>query len=159
MALEGAAADRGAHSRASSRRPDDRDARLDLLRGACLAGQALALAGLGLGHAIAQALGGTYGLPHGAMNALALPPALRFNAAVAPDEVRSFGAAIGATGDPAAKVEELAALGRFGRLRDLGIDEAELPAVAAAAAARGGNRANPQVARPNEIESILRSIY
>ncbi len=158
VALEGAAAIADALPRVVQT-PHDRDARLDLLRGACLAGQALALAGLGLGHAIAQALGGTYGLPHGAMNALALPPALRFNAAVAPDEVRSFGAAIGATGDPAAKVEELAALGRFGRLRDLGIDEAELPAVAAAAAARGGNRANPQVARPNEIESILRSIY
>jgi len=31
--------------------PADRDARTDLLRGACLAGQALGSAGLGLGHA------------------------------------------------------------------------------------------------------------
>ena len=60
-----------------------------------------------------------YGLPHGAMNALALPPALRFNAPVAPEAVARFGAAIGAPDDPAAKVEELARLGGFERLARL----------------------------------------
>ncbi len=59
--------------------PHDREARLELLRGAAHAGHALALAGLALAHAMAQALGGRYGLPHGAMNALCLPPALEFN--------------------------------------------------------------------------------
>src|SRR3954454_9405081 len=71
----------------------DREARTDLLRCACLAGQALAGAGLGLGHAMAQALGGTYGLAHGAMNALTLPPALRFNTSFVPAAVRKFGEA------------------------------------------------------------------
>ncbi|MGH3047715.1 MAG: iron-containing alcohol dehydrogenase family protein, partial [Gaiellaceae bacterium] len=51
--------------------------RTTLLKGAARAGEALGLAGLCLGHAMAQALGGRYGLPHGAMNALCLPPALR----------------------------------------------------------------------------------
>ena len=69
---------------------------------------------LALGHAMAQALGGRYGLPHGAMNALTLPPALRFNADVAPDALRRFGEALG-TDDPAARVEELARLGGFRR--------------------------------------------
>ena len=87
--------------------------RTDLLRGAAAAGEALALAGLGLAHAMAQALGGTYGLPHGAMNALSLPPALRFNAGIAPEAVRRFGAAIGAEDDAAGKVEELARPRRF----------------------------------------------
>ena len=64
-----------------------------------------------------------FGLPHGAMNALALPPALRFNAQLAPDAVARFGAAIGAPDDPAAKVEELARLGGFERLRDFGVPE------------------------------------
>ena len=139
--------------------PHDRDARTDLLRGACLAGEALAGAGLGLGHAIAQALGGTYGLPHGAMNALALPPTLRFNATAAPDAVRRFGEAIGAPDDPAAKVEELAMLAGFARLRDFGVPEDELPAVAGVAAARGGNLANPRTATADEIEALLRRIY
>ena len=45
--------------------PDDRAARSELLRGAAEAGEALALAGLALAHAIAQALGGRYGLRTG----------------------------------------------------------------------------------------------
>ena len=65
--------------------PDDLEARRQLLEGAMKAGAALASAGLGLAHAMAQALGGRYGLPHGAMNALTLPPALGFNEPVAAD--------------------------------------------------------------------------
>ena len=40
-------------------RPDDVELRTHLLEGAAHAGEALALAGLGLGHAMAQAVGGT----------------------------------------------------------------------------------------------------
>ena len=65
---------------------------VELLQGAAHGGHALGLAGLALAHAMAQALGGTYGLPHGAMNALCLPPALAFNRQIAPDEVARFGA-------------------------------------------------------------------
>jgi maleylacetate reductase len=139
--------------------PGDVSARTNLLRGADHAGRALAGAGLALAHAVAQALGGRYGLAHGAMNALALPPALRFNAALAPEAVARFGAAIGASGDPSAKVEELAALGRFGRLRDFGVPEGELRSVAEAAAGRAGNQANPRPATVDEIEQLLHQIY
>ena len=135
------------------------EARGDLLRGACNAGEALASAGLGLAHAMAQVVGGTYGLPHGAMNALVLPPALRFNARLAPEAVRRFGAAIGGELDPAARVEELASLGEFGRLRDYGVAEDDLAALAASAAQRGGNQLNPRPATPAEIEQLLRSVY
>jgi alcohol dehydrogenase class IV len=134
-------------------------ARTELLRGAADAGEALALAGLGVGHAMAQALGGTYGLPHGAMNALCLPCALRFAAAQDPGAVARFGVAIGSPDDPAGGVEELAALGGFGRLRDLGVPDDELPAVAAAAAQRAGNRHMPTPASSAEIEELLRSIW
>jgi alcohol dehydrogenase class IV len=92
------------------------------------------------------------------MNALCLPPALRFAREQAPDAVARFGAAIGG-GDAAAGVEELAGLGGFGRLGDLGVPEAELPAVAAAAAQRAGNRAMRRPATPAEIEQLLQSIY
>ncbi|HET7554297.1 MAG TPA: iron-containing alcohol dehydrogenase, partial [Gaiellaceae bacterium] len=57
----------------------DLDARTGLLEGAQHAGAALGSAGLALGHAMAQAVGGRYGIAHGAANALCLPPALRFN--------------------------------------------------------------------------------
>ncbi len=139
--------------------PHDREARDGLLHGAAAAGEALGLAGLALAHAMAQALGGTFGLAHGAMNALTLPPALRFNAAAVPEAVAQFGRAIGAEPDPAARVEELARLGGFERLRDVGVPEAELPAVAASAAGRNGNKMNPRPATPAEIEAMLRSIY
>jgi maleylacetate reductase len=139
--------------------PQDIEARGRLLHGAAAAGEALSLAGLALGHAMAQALGGTFGLPHGAMNALTLPPALRFNAAIVPVAVARFGSALGAEDDPAAKVEELARLGGFERLADLGVPEGDLPAVAAMAARRMGNRQNPRPATPDEIEAMLRSIH
>ena len=137
--------------------PHDRAARETLLRGAMHAGRALALAGLALAHAMAQALGGTYGLPHGAMNALCLPPALAFNAQFVPHEVERFGAAVG--GDAVERSRELARLGGFERLRDFAIPEEDLPALAAAAAVRGGNRANPRPATPEEITGLFRVIY
>jgi len=134
--------------------PDDRAARLLLLRGAAAGGEALALVGLGIAHAMAQALGGAYGLPHGAMNALCLPLALGFAVGQAPEAVGRFRAALGAR-----TVEELEALGGFGRLGELGVPGADLPAVAAAAAARPGNRNMPQPATPAEVEALLRSIF
>jgi alcohol dehydrogenase class IV len=140
-------------------RPDDLELRTHLLEGAAHAGEALALAGLGLGHAMAQAVGGAYGLPHGTMNAIVLPAALRFNAELVPEPVRRFGEAIGAPEDPAARVEELAALSGPTRLRDVGVPEADLPRLAEAAAARGGNRANPRPATVGEVEALYRSIW
>jgi alcohol dehydrogenase class IV len=135
----------------------DPSAREDLLRGAMHAGHALGLAGLGLAHAMAQALGGAYGLPHGAMNALCLAPALQFNARFVPEAVERFGTAIG--GDAAARSRELAQLGGFVRLRDFGIPEPDLPALAAATAQRGGNQANPHPASPEEILELFRAIW
>jgi maleylacetate reductase len=135
----------------------DRMARDELLRGAMHGGHALAAAGLGLGHAMAQAIGGTYGLPHGAMNALCLPQALEFNRPLAPADVERFGAAIG--GEPVQKTRELARLGGFERLRDFGVPEDDLPRLAEATAGRGGNLANPRPASAAEILVLLRSIY
>jgi maleylacetate reductase len=135
----------------------DREARDGLLQGAAHAGHALGLAGLGLAHAIAQALGGRYGITHGAMNALCLPPALEFNRSVVPSEIARFGEAI--SGDPVERSRELAVLGGFERLRDFDVPRADLPALAEAAAGRGGNRNNPRRATPAEIEKLLAGIW
>ena len=138
-------------------RPDELDAREELLRGACHAGAALGGSALALGHALAQALGGRYGAQHGALNALTLPPALRFNEPVAGEAIARFGAALG-TDDPAARVEELARLGGFERLRDLGIPEDAAEEVAEAVAARAGAKANPREVTPADAEALIRSI-
>ena len=139
--------------------PRDLGARTELLRGACHGGAALAGSMLALAHAMAQAIGGRYGLPHGTLNGICLPPVLRFNTAFAPDAVLRFGEAIGAPDDPAARVETLTALAGPTRLRELGVPEADLPGLAAAAAERGGNLANPKPASPGEIEQLLRQAY
>jgi alcohol dehydrogenase class IV len=107
---------------------------------------------------MAQALGGRYGLPHGALNAICLPAALRFNREVVPEAVRRFGDAMG-TEDPIARVLELARLAGFERLRDLGVPEDELDEVAEATALRPGARANPRPAGPGQIAELLRSIW
>jgi alcohol dehydrogenase class IV len=88
------------------------------------------------------------------MNALCLPPGLRFASLQAPDAVARFGAALGGR-----SAEELAGLGGFGRLRDFGVPERDLPTLAASAAARGGNLNMRQPATPHEIEGLLRSIW
>jgi maleylacetate reductase len=133
--------------------PRELEARTELLRGACHAGRALGGSMLALAHAMAQAVGGRYGLPHGTLNGICLPPALRFNEPLAPEAVGRFRTAVGRD------VTELAALGGPTRLRDLGIPEADLPELAAAAAGRPGNQANPRPATPQEIEELLRSVY
>jgi len=138
--------------------PDDLEARRKLLEGAMHAGAALASAGLGLAHAMAQALGGRFGIPHGALNAITLPPVLRFNAPVASVEIARFGEALG-TDDPVARVQELAQLGGYKRLRDLGVPESELTEVAEAAAGRPGARANPRPATPSQVLDLLQSVY
>jgi alcohol dehydrogenase class IV len=136
----------------------DLDARTRLLEGAMHSGMALAERGMFLAHAMAQALGGRYDLPHGAMNALCLPPALRFNAVAVPEAVALLAEAL-ETPDASAKIEELARLGGFERLRDFGVPRDELAAVAAAVADRPGARANPRPVSASEIEELLRSIW
>ena len=58
----------------------DRDARENMLLGACLAGQSFAKAPVAAVHALAYPLGGHYHIPHGLSNSLVLPQVLEFNA-------------------------------------------------------------------------------
>ena len=129
---------------------EDLDARTHLLEGASAAGEALAAHGLALGHAMAQAVGGRYGLPHGALNSICLPAAMRFNAEVAPLALEVV---------PVATVEELGRLAGFTRLRDLEVPHEDLAELAEAVAVRPGARANPRPASPAEIAELLRSVW
>jgi maleylacetate reductase len=146
LALEGAAAISDALPRVLAD-PHDRDAREALLRGAALGGEALARSGLALAHAMAQAIGGRYGLPHGALNAVCLPPALRFNERYVPPALLG--------GRAADRAEELARLGGFGGLRALGVPQEDFDELAAAAAERPGARANPRPVTPADIARLL----
>jgi maleylacetate reductase len=136
----------------------DVEARTRLLEGAMHAGAALAQRGLFLAHAMAQALGGRYGASHGALNALCLAPALRFNEPSVPEAIGALADALGTTDAPA-RVEELARLGGFERLCELGIPGDELGDAAAETAQRPAARSNPRPATPADIEALFRSIW
>ena len=102
---------------------------------------------------MAQAIGGRYGLPHGTLNGICLPPALEWNEQWVPDAVRRFREAVGRD------VAELTALGGIARLRELGVPQEDLLELAAAAADRPGNQANPRPATASEIEQLFRSVW
>jgi maleylacetate reductase len=139
-------------------RPDGIYGRSRLLEGAHRAALALAESGVCLAHAMAQGIGGRYGVPQGAANAVCLPAALRFNAAVVPEAVDRLSTALG-TSDASTRIAELAALGGFGRLRELGVPEEDLDDLATVIAARPGTRANPRPADAGDIVELLRSVW
>ena len=107
---------------------------------------------------MAQAVGGRYGIAHGAANAICLPPALRFNSDVAADEIARFGEAMGRD-EPVGRVEELARLSGFTLLRQLGVPRDDLGALAAAAAQRGGAKANPRPVSADDVLALYESVW
>ncbi|HEX4280451.1 MAG TPA: iron-containing alcohol dehydrogenase [Solirubrobacteraceae bacterium] len=135
----------------------DLEARGRLLEGAMHAGAALT-AGMGLGHAMAQALGGRYGLAHGTMNAVSLPPALAYNAEVVPDQIARLGGAMGRD-DAIERVRELGALAGPSRLRDYDVPREHLESLSEAIADRAPAKANPRPAPPEAIRELLEEIW
>ena len=102
---------------------------------------------------------GRYGLPHGALNALACRRRFASTSRVAPEAIERFGAALGA-GDPAGRVEELARLGGFERLRDLGVPGGRpCRRSREAVVERPGAKANPRPVTAADVERLLRSIW
>src|SRR2546426_8048903 len=60
-------------------RPEDLAHRYNLFEGSMLAGLVLARAGMGVHHGLCHVLGGRKNSPHGLLNAIMLPHAMRFN--------------------------------------------------------------------------------
>jgi maleylacetate reductase len=135
----------------------DPEARRELLEGAMHAGAALR-AGMGLGHAMAQALGGRYGLDHGTMNAVCLAPALQYNREVAATALARFGEAMD-HGDPIARVSELGALAGPTRLHEYGVPRNDLRSLSNAIAERAPAQVNPRPAPPEAILELLEEIW
>lgn len=135
----------------------DLEARRVLLEGAMHAGAALT-AGMGLGHAMAQALGGRYGLAHGTMNAVCLPPALRYNREVASEGIARLGEAMD-HGDAIERVQALAALAGPPRLREYGVPREDLASLSEAVADRAPAKANPRPAPPEAILALLEETW
>ncbi|WP_458792932.1 iron-containing alcohol dehydrogenase [Yoonia sp. MH D7] len=120
--------------------PENLSARSDMLLGSMLAGQAFANAPVAAVHALAYPIGGRFKVPHGLSNALVLPHVLRFNAQTAPEGYAQIASLLfpdlaGPPRDVALGFcDALATLAlRCGlpqRLRDVGIGQNDLPAMA-----------------------------
>jgi alcohol dehydrogenase len=132
-------------------RPDDLEARGAMLLGAHWAGVAIEASMLGATHACANPLTARYGTLHGVAIALLLPQVVRWNGGAADGHYAELLAAAGrATGaDPAAalanRLEELARAAGLPRgLRNAGVRQADLPALADEAAQQWTGRFNPR---------------
>lgn len=132
----------------------DRDA---LALGALLAGYAIDSAGYGLHHVASQTLVRFAGIGHGPANAIMLPHTLPALARRSPDAVGRLGGALG--GDPPAVASRLAALTGASRLRELGVEEAELERCADEAARRDELQGTPPAAERDELLSIYRAAW
>ncbi len=137
-------------------RPEDLGHRYHLFEGSMLAGLVLARAGMGVHHGLCHVLGGRYNAPHGVLNAIVLPHAMRFNLPVARSAYLQLAPVFGwkAVDSPNTAEAVCRAMTDFirqfrlpSRLRDLGIPKTDLPAVAVEAMQSQSVRRNPRPLR------------
>ena len=137
--------------------------RYRMFEGSMEAGLVLAKAGMGVHHGLCHVLGGRYNAPHGVLNGIILPHAMRFNLPIAGKAYRELAPLLHVpstrSGDAAlgenvcqATSEFIRGLGLPQRLRDLGIAKADLPSIAAEALESKSVRANP---RPVTVDGAL----
>lgn len=134
-------------------RPDDLDARGNLLYGACLAGSALASAGTGLHHKLCHLLGGMYNLPHAETHAAVLPQVTALNAPAVPRAKARLETAL-RTDDLAAGLFDLFTVAKVPTsLRELGLTEDQARQAADRLAAM--NPVNPVPVDEATVQTIL----
>jgi lactaldehyde reductase len=143
----------------------------EMALGQYVAGMGFSNVGLGLVHGMAHPLGAFYGTPHGVANAVLLPHVMRYNADYCGEKYRDIAKAMGVdnasemTSDQAktAAIEAVlrlnADVGIPTTLREIGVQQQDIPALAEAALADVCTGGNPRRATVEEIESLYRSIY
>jgi alcohol dehydrogenase len=147
--------------------PADLQARASMLLGAHLAGMAIEQSMLGAAHACANPVTARYAVTHGLALAMLLPHVVRWNAAVA---TGMYAALLGsprrrardedAAETLARRLEDLAAAaGLAVRLRDAGVEEGELPQLAAQAAEQWTGTFNPRPFDAAGALEIYRAAY
>ena len=136
--------------------PADLDARTAMLEAAVLGGRCLQNARMGVHHGLSQLLGGRTGLPHGLMNAVVLPHAMRFNASAVGPAARRIGAALSDPDDPAGALDRLRArVGLPATLAECGVTMDDVEVVARLSPGNGNVAANARPVSVDDARTIL----
>jgi alcohol dehydrogenase class IV len=150
---------------------EDVEARTEMLLGSHLAGLSLASVAMGLHHGLCHVLGGSAGVPHGIANSIILPHAMRFNAPATAFHLLAAAEALGVPVnelDPVRAVEAAAQkvfdlVGQMElpqRLRDVGVEGADLPRIAEMGFRNHAVQNNPRpVTAPSQLEELLREAW
>ncbi len=145
--------------------------RYRLFEGSMKAGLVLARADMAIHHGLVHTLGGRFDLPHGLLNAVVLPHAMRFNRSVGGTVYRDLASSLDLplkdleTVDiPEVVIEAveefIEGLGLPRRLRDLGVPREELPAVAEDALLSRAVQNNPRpVQGKGDVLGILEAAW
>ncbi len=142
--------------------PGDPFARLDSQMASYLACTNSSRAGSGASHGIGYILGGRYSLHHGHSSCVMLPHVLHWNEEKTGERQKQLSIALGRPDLSAGNAvsELINDLGLPSRLRDVGIKEAQLPAIAEEAAQHPVVLSNPRpITGPADILSILRAAW
>ncbi len=140
--------------------PGDLAARTRMLEGSALGGRCLQNAGMGVGHGLAQLLGGRTGIAHGVANAIVLTHAVQFNLEAAPDALWRVGDALGDADDPAGAIDRLRErLGLPGSLSGVGVTIDDLDAVVRMSSSSPSIRTNPRPVTEEDARAILEAAF
>ena len=156
--------------RAATYTPDDMFARGQLLVGSCMAGMAFASSLLGVVHAMAHAIGGSFPVHHGLLNAILLPYGMRYNSVAVPNRYSRIARAMGVNAggrseehvieDGIQAVMALSAGCKLAtRLRDVGLAAEDLPALAETALTDAAIFTNPREATAEDLLELLRMAW
>lgn len=147
----------------------DVDAREEMMRGCVIVGFAFNNADLGLVHGIAHTLSAHHHLAHGVANALTLPYVMEYNARTCPEKYKELGVAMGCCSDyesaeagarkTCRAVLDLVRRVGIKTIREYGITEDDLKALAADAVHEGAVHFNPVQPTEEDILEILRKAF
>ena len=141
----------------------DLEARLSCMMGAWLSMVGIVSGTrLGASHAIGHILGGSANVPHGHTSCVMLPYVLDFNSAVNGDRQREVAAAMGQSAKRASEVLDdfIRDLGMPRRLREVNVEEADLPRLAKNCMLDDWTYSNPRpISGPEEVMEILKAAY
>lgn len=146
--------------------PDDPLARSAMAQASLEAGLAFTNAILGATHAMSHQVGGLLDAPHGVVNGVLLPHVIRYNAALVPERFVPLARAVGLRVDGIPADEAADQLAQWVRdladrvgvpagLRELGVQESDLPRLANSTLEDACLTTNPRGADAGAVEAIF----